>query len=350
MTMLRHYALPLLAGWVVAGIFPGGIVDVSAAEFTLEAVKASAPPKLDGVADDAVWKSAPVMNVKAVKGYNFVDGATTGTVQAAYVGDTLYMLLQWQDAERSAQRSPFVKKADGKWEQLKDPKDMGGDNNVYYEDKASVIWNIGDSVFGFEKRGCQMNCHSGEPGKPYGNKYTEEEGELADIWHVKSVRTLPVGQIDDQYLDHTRFDPKKSKGAGRHGDPKTGGGYKKIGLKDGVPEFMNKDAKPANGGGTYWLKATDAVVFDDSKFKVGDEVASIMISPLEGDRGDISAGGEWKDGKWTVELSRKLVTGSPYDVQFEDLGGSYFFGVAFFDNAQVRHAFTEKPLKLVFQQ
>lgn len=35
------------------------------------AVKAATAPTLDGDAGDAVWKSAPVLNLKAVKGVNF---------------------------------------------------------------------------------------------------------------------------------------------------------------------------------------------------------------------------------------------------------------------------------------
>jgi hypothetical protein len=36
-------------------------------------------------------------------------------------------------------------------------------------------------------------------------------------------------------------------------------------------------------------------------------------------------------------------------VQFSDLKKEYVFGVAVFDNAQVRHAFTPGPLKLTFE-
>jgi hypothetical protein len=51
-----------------------------------------------------------------------------------------------------------------------------------------------------------------------------------------------------------------------------------------------------------------------------------------------------------VELSRKLVTGSKTDVQFDDLGADYLFGVSAFDNAQVRHAVVKRPLTLKFEQ
>jgi len=61
------------------------------------------------------------------------------------------------------------------------------------------MWNINDSIFGFtEKLSCQVACHAGEPGKPFGNKYTSDDTELGDIWHMKTVRTGSVGQIDNQ--------------------------------------------------------------------------------------------------------------------------------------------------------
>ncbi len=317
----------------------------------ITAAKADAAPTLDGIADDAVWASAQKVGLEFVKGGNFDGtGTTTGTVQVAYKGDTVYFLLQYKDATMNVQRSPYQKQADGSWIKLKDDADKGGDNNKYYEDKASFIFDIGESIFGFNKRGCQMNCHSGEPGKPYGNKYTEEDSETADIWHIKTVRSGPLGYVDDQYLNSDRYDKKTTKSAGRHSDPKDSGGYKNIGLVNGQPEFMDKSGKAANNGGTYWLKAENAVAFDNSKFKAGDEVSSIKIQKPTGDRADISLGLNWKDGVWTMEISRKLVTGSKYDVQFDDLAKEYGFGVAVFDNAQVRHAFEEKPLILSFEK
>lgn len=317
----------------------------------VSAAKTSTTPKLDGVADDAVWKAAPVYKFKAIKGVNFKDGKgeTEGSLQVAYTADTLYLLITYADPTMSVQRSPFVKQADGSWKKLSDPDDKGGDNNKVYEDKMALIWNIDNSIFGFNERfSCGANCHAGEPGKPYGNKYTGEEGEIGDIWHMKYVRTGVIGQTDDQYVDHTQYDKEKSPEAGRKSDAKTGGGYNDVKLVDGKPEFMNKDGKAANKGGTYWIREEDKVAFDDSKFKAGDEVASIRVAPFTGDRGDIATSAKWANGKWTIEMSRKLVTGSKTDVNFSDLAKTYGFGIAFFDNAQVRHAMIQEPLILSF--
>jgi hypothetical protein len=73
----------------------------------------------------------------------------------------------------------------------------------------------------------------------------------------------------------------------------------------------------------------------------------VASSPsISGNRGDITAAWMWKDGMWTIEFSRKRVTGS--DVQFSDLTAQYFFGLAIFENAQFRHAFEMGTSFLVF--
>jgi hypothetical protein len=237
-----------------------------------------------------------------------------------------------------------VKQADGSWQKLKDPNDKGGDNNLYYEDKMAMIWNISSPAF--EQKGCMSACHTGE-GKPFGNKYTANAGERLDMWHWKGVRTGTIGQIDDQYVDNTRYDKEKSPNAGRKTDPKTGGGY-----VDNVSDDK-KGPKVALKGNTpappYWIVDTEKESFDDSKYKPGDEVPGIIVAPITGDRGDIAAKHTWKDGVRTIEIARKLVTGSEFDVQFSDLKKDYAFGVAVFDNAQVRHAYLPGVLKMRFE-
>ena len=314
------------------------------------ALSVSSAPKLEALDADPAWAKAQTTAIKAAGGANFKDnsGSTNATLKAVYTADSIYFLLQYEDPTQSLRRSPFVKQPDGSWKKLTDPDDKGGDNNKYYEDKFAMIWNIGNSIKGFDTAGCFTVCHAGEPGKPFGNKYTASASETGDIWHWKSVRTGPNGQVDDQYLDNTKYDKDKSPEAGRKSDAKTAGGYSDIALKDGKPEFMSKDAKPANAGGTYWLKDADKVAFDDTKFKAGDEVASILVGPFVGDRGDISAANAWKDGKWTVAFSRKLVTGGKTDVQFDKLDVPYYFGIAFFENASVRHSYIPGAMKLVF--
>jgi len=304
--------------------------------------KIGAAPAMDGTLD-AAWKGAQPLTVKAIGGKNLPGGSSEVTLRAVYTEDTIYFHMQYKDPTESFKRGPWVKQADGSWKQLKDPADKGGDNNTYYEDKMAMIWAINSPSF--EAKGCMAACHTGE-GKPFGNKYLPA-GEKADIWHWKSVRTGSVGQIDDQWLDDTKYDKDKAPEAGRKSDPKTGGGYAdNVNDTKTGPKFALKGNKPAP---PYWIIDAEKEPFDDSKYKAGDEVPGIVVAPFTGDRGQISIKASWKDGIWTLVFWRKLATNSDFDVQFTDLKKQYPFGVAVFDNAQVRHAYVPGVLKLSFE-
>jgi hypothetical protein len=69
---------------------------------------------------------------------------------------------------------------------------------------------------------------------------------------------------------------------------------------------------------------------------------------MKADRADINVANRWANGVFTSEVSRKLTTGSKFDVQFGDMNAKYGFGFAGFDNAQVRHAVHYGPLYLSF--
>jgi Ethylbenzene dehydrogenase len=338
-----NLAKALSVGFVATLVFSAP----SFGQNVLTAVKVTQAPKLDALAGDQAWAKAPALTVKVDGGKNFADGATEATLKAVYTADMIYVLLQYKDPTQSVRRFPYQKQADGSWKKLVDPADKGGDDNVYYEDKYAFIWNINKSIKNFDSEGCFALCHMGET-KPFGNKYTASEGEIGDIWHMKSIRTGYIGQVDDQFVDHTRYDKDKTPEAGRKSDAKTGGGYTDVKLVNGKPEFMSKDGKAANKGGTYYIREEDKVAFDDGKFVAGDEVASIVVAKFTGDRGDIATVIGWKDGVWTSVIERKLVTGSKTDVQFSNLDDSYAFGLALFDNAQVRHAFHTGSLQLKF--
>ena len=315
---------------------------------TLVAVKVATAPDLNGGAADPAWARAKALVVPLSDGVNFADGkgATTAQLKAVYTADTLYMLVQYADPTDSVRRGPYQKQPDGTWKQLRNPDNKGGDETTYYEDKWAMLWPIGNSIRNFEKQGCTVMCHVGE-GKPYGNKYTRSEGEIADMWHMKGSRTAPMGFVDDQYADHTRYDPQKSPNAGRKSDP-GGPEYNGFPLENGNPKFMNRDGKAANAGGSYYIKRGNEVPFDDSRFKPGDEVASYIVNGVKDDRGDIRVAVTWRNGTHTSVLSRKLVTGSKFDVQYADLDARYPFGFAAFDNAQVRHATGDDALFMVF--
>lgn len=309
----------------------------------LLSAKVDAAPALDGQAE-ALWNKSKPITIAVSGGAN--KSATQITLKSVYTKDSVYFLAEWADPTESLHRMPWQKQADGSWKKLE--TSTTHQENTNYEDKFSFIWNINDSIAGFNQQGCMVTCHAGE--KPansgFGSKYTAKPGELGDIWHWKSVRTNPVNQVDDQYVDSARYDKDKAPEAGRHSDPKTSGGYKDNETADKkMPAYSLKDNKPTP---PYWILDAEKVAFDATKYKAGELVPGILVAPFIGDRGDISGKGVYKDGKWTLEWGRKLTTGSQYDVQYSDLTKSYFFGVAVFDNAQVDHAWSNGAYELRF--
>ncbi|HET7874961.1 MAG TPA: ethylbenzene dehydrogenase-related protein, partial [Methylomirabilota bacterium] len=241
MRVWRNWLLVLLV--VTVGVGVGLVAPPTDAQQKnlLVAQKVAAAPALDGTLD-AAWQKAQPLTVKAVGGKNLPGGSTEVSLRAVYAGDTIYFLMQYKDETNSVRRSPWVKQADGSWQKLKDPNDKGGDNNLYYEDKWGMIWNISSPAF--EQKGCMSACHTGE-GKPFGNKYTANAGERLDMWHMKGVRTATIGQVDDQYVDNTRYDKEKTPNAGRKSDPKIGGGYADNQTDDKKgPKWALKGNKP----------------------------------------------------------------------------------------------------------
>jgi hypothetical protein len=333
----------------------------TAPEGALVASPVDAAPTLDGVADDEAWANAQEITIPVAGGYN--NFSTEATLKAVYSGDTVYFALSYADPTESWFRSPWQKQEDGSWIQVKDPDDKGGDNNTVYEDKFSMIWSINNSIKNFETAGCFVACHAGENSdvKPYGNKYTASEGEFGDIWHWKSVRN--DGQIDDQYLDWTKFDAEKAKEAGRKSDAKDSGGYTDnfASMPDPAdstktvpdktkPGFTSPNVDLTTGAPGYILDS-EKVALDQAALDAmpaGSYLPGIIKSPIVGDRGNISAAWEWADGVWTIEFSRALTTDSETDVQFSDLAGTYYFGLSIFENAQVRHAFQTGSTPFVF--
>lgn len=328
-----------------------------AEDMTLVSKPTATPPTLDGQVEE-LWSSAPALEVRVDKlpyepdnGYPGIK-ETTVTMQAMHDSDNLYLLFQYDDPTKSLERFPWVKQEDGSWKRKKN-LDSTGHGNTYYEDKLAVLWDI--NARGFTKKGCDSACHmaqdgkiNGTPTKSPGRKFTTREGQTIDMWHWKSVRSWPVDQIDDQFIDDTT-DPQVNKGWGRKGDAKLGGGYQNNVSKDGTqPAFM-----PADGStGAYWLLKDNAVPFEDN-FKPGDVLPGVVVSPFEGSRGDISAEAKWEDGTWTIEVRRALKTTGEkaeiQDVQFNP-AEDYYFGIAVFDNSQINHIYHDGVIKLKFSE
>jgi hypothetical protein len=298
-------------------------------ERRLRAARVRALPAIDGRAE-AGWSRAQPLVLAVAGGANTAN--TEVTLRAVYTERRVAFLAEWDDPTESLAYETWVKQADGSW--CQPTRGEPGDPIGYYEDKFAMAWSIGDSVPGFGRKGCAAACHTGEV-KRFGLKHTAREGERADVWHWKAARSNPVGQIDDQYVDHTRYDAQAAPNAGRKTDPEMGGGYRPNRSADGTrPAFAPLDP----GRTPFWVPEDAKQPFQD-RFLAGERVGGILVAPFTGDRGHIQGKGAWREGRWTLEWARDLETGSPFDVQFRDRGAGYPFGVAVFDDTSTRHSF-----------
>lgn len=346
--------LILSAGAALALLAPTA---AGAADLELKAARTDQAITLDGELEAAWQKAKPLtlaldeLTYKPSTGYDGMK-KTDVEIRALYDADYLYVALRYKDPTQSLARWPWVKQGDGSWKQLSN-KDSTGNENHYYEDKVSIAWNISEK--GFAKKGCEQSCHMADKGKidgiddkSAGRHFTAGPGELNDVWHWKSVRTNSVGQTDDQIFNWFKNDQNPE--WGRNSDSKTGGGYKdNINEAKTAPAFMNGKAGSKD---VYWIRDEDKVPFVDN-FKPGDIVAGVVVSPYQGGRADVPSLGVWKDGVWTLEIKRKLVTtgdkAREEDVQFEDLKKPYAFAVSVFDNTQINHLYHKKAAFLIFE-
>ncbi|NOQ65831.1 MAG: ethylbenzene dehydrogenase, partial [Desulfobacterales bacterium] len=227
--------LGLITGLLFIGV-------AAQAATALTSVKTDKPILLSGVVDNAWLKATPMkvtldnLPYEPSNGYAGMQ-ETTVTIKSLYDDEYIYFLLQYNDPTESLARFPWIKQQDGTWKQMK-KKDSTGHDNTYYEDKVGIFWDI--NTKGFASDGCAIACHMDIEGDTSaGRKYTDNPGETIDMWHVKNVRTSPLGQADDQFVDSTS-DGKTNKGWGRKGDVKTGGGYTNNVNKDKThPAYMN---------------------------------------------------------------------------------------------------------------
>ncbi len=93
---------------------------------------------------------------------------------------------------------------------------------------------------------------------------------------------------------------------------------------------------------------SDRLVWENNcAFSIGAHIPSPLSAQAMGDRGVVQARGRWYNGEWTVELARRISTGSSFDAAFR---GEWYLGIAPFHNSVCKHAYHLKPIKLVIEQ
>jgi hypothetical protein len=237
---------------------------------TIVASKVVSDPVLDGSPDDAVWKSAAKYTIKDNRSGDNI------TLKAIYTKDKVSFLVTYPDSSANIQHKPLV------W----DKETMIYKPGPQREDGFAFKWNMEDT---------DVNLSN-----------FSDDNYIADIWYWKAARTNPAGYADDKMHNLASITGKKA------------------------AELTSKKGKKR-----YLMRLSDKGKSASKKRILaeyqGDIVDQYVSQTPEGSRADVAAKGVWKDGHWTIELSRRLDTGNEDDIKFStDSGKRYKFGVSIF--------------------
>ncbi len=373
---------PLLIG-VLGGVALAGAI--AAADWstrdTLVIARVNAPPKLDGVLDDAVWARASVVRIPTQQGVGLGGtGESMVEARAVHDGTKVYFAFKWEDPTRSMRRVPTIKKADG-WHLLHDNADLA-DVNTFYEDKFAVLFADVPHLGGSGSTYLGPDPLHGKPKSFHGRglHYTTD-GSFMDLWQWKASRGGHLGYVDDQYFGPPRDPTPNEKAstaryqAGYWNDPgrafysynyksEPPGGYRGPVQLNRLPKDWRAtlaalgrfDLDPDSNddeNARWWMTEAETVPYSadvDATIPVGTVLPGVLIiGPYEGDRAHIRGAARWKAGHWHLETSRDLRTGSQFDKDFIT-GKDLYMWVSVFDHTQVRHTRHARAVRVVVKE
>jgi hypothetical protein len=320
------------------------------------------------------------------------------SVRAAFDKEYIYFRFQWDSKEPGVTHTLW--RYDGKgWSYWGGPKPDSLKKKIppSYEDRLAILIGDRDSIpaydgakVTFSHAGCFITCHNsmrgmtqepsrqalnahsywGEKGKRVGDirKYLlltrtgqdeagawdkvkspdaleklKKAGMFLDLWQWRASRSNPMGYAGDDWIFEYRwFDAGKNifttpaKPAWMYDRSKTGfSAIPEADLKRTLDKFP-------------LIIGQNAVAFDPkAPFKEGDILPQPVLQQPGGSVADIQASGVWRNGRWTVDLKRKLKTGNPDDKVLEP-GKVYDIGFSVFEDkvSNRRHHVTLPPLTL----
>lgn len=348
----------------------------------LLAVKVTAPPTIDGIAD-AMWQNSPKLQISTAvpevtgdvfRGYtgNIIPNIT---LRSAYDNTNIYFLVEWVDPTQSLVRQPwYFDPNTNRWAQESGSPTFSSSGAItrpaFYEDKLAFLWNINNSVSGWSNGTCYKSCHTGLPASDGASRhFTNFPTERIDMWHWKSVRGGVNGafQFDDQYQDNTYPNGRKSDAGNQaYADNKQTLAINGNGTNVSVPKYVIPGrtnynwvlgSEVTDGTAKTVTAVSDQGILtlsDGSSIdpKIGTDyqrvgtgvgakaIPGLTISSYTSSRGDITCKSTYTPGTgWTLEFTRALSTGDTEnkDIDFSSLTDQYF-GFAIFENAQIAHS------------
>lgn len=263
----------------VAGIFAAAAAPATA-ETAVQAARLSTPITVDG--DPADWASVPPQSIELTG----AGGVASVDIRFGIHGDTIYMLAVWEDATEGRLHKPY------RW---------NGDMQTYrrtedLEDRFAVNFLMAGTF-----------SHS----KLAGAEFT------ADVWHWKASRSDPAGIAHDKMWRVSQTEFPKSKAV-----PGEGGQTVYLARMSDEGDRLYRPVK-------YIVKEGDVMPRYEVNLSPGGSIA------------DVRAKGVWRNGRWHLELARKLDTGHDDDAVIPASGEIPFAIAAFNDVDGERHSVSE---------
>ena len=378
--VVRLQANAFVSGIIVA-LFVGGLAvgseQVTRPTLTVVEIKHSEAPLLDGDLSDPVWTKARLVNVLTTQGGDFGGaGQSLVEVRAVHDGEFAYLAFVWEDPTRSLKHQPLVKRG-GRWHVAASREDLR-DEAKYHEDKFAVlITRPALPLIGAAIHLARQPLETLPPGSS-GRGLHFTDGAIADVWLWRASHTGHKGYVENghfggpappappatpgdalaqHYSGGFALDPGHARQQANATQALLAGGGQGI-----IPRRLPRDlaatsramGRVADGpgeseseGSRWWMTYAESLPYSpalDAALPEGSVVPGILIADEIPDRRDsIRGAARWAAGRWTLEIVRRLHTGSDYDVP---LKSGDMMWVAAFDHAEMRHTRHLRPFRL----
>jgi Ethylbenzene dehydrogenase len=335
-------------------------------------------PILDGDVSDAAWSVSPDVSVLTEEGANFGgSGESRVSIRAVHDALRIYFAITWDDPTRSLKHQPLLKQDDG-WHIVRTAALPAGEEQ-FFEDAFSLLISrpnlpvIGAAIHLSPRP--LPDAPAAESGR--GLHYTDP-GALTDVWvwradhggldgyledaHISSPQSATLRQLagEERYAGGFANDP----GPDCYRDnfvetPQGNSLYAATPLR--LPVSLSATAAMMGDihhsgdvseeqGVKWWMTPADTVPFTraaDSTIPAGTVIPGVLVLCVpSGDLADVAGVARWSAGRWTLELSRLLDTGSVSDVPIET--GAMIW-LAAFDHAATNHTHHVRPLIVELQ-
>ena len=253
------------------------------AEKVVTSYKTSQNLQIDGIEAEDAWK-----NVKAITTFDPIAEVEI-SIKSVYSGTKIYFLVSYLDKDESRLHRCWI------WDKEKEMYIEGPTR----EDVFVFKWKLDNTTK-------DLSIYS-------------DESYAADIWYWEAYRTDPEGFADDKIQRLFSYTTKNS--------------YE-ITSKSGNKMYIQRQ-------GDVGRSSYKSQIFIDYQ---GDMIHRYTVRQPQLSRADVRAKGVWKDGRWTIEFARALVTGNIDDINFHLLDRSYGFGVSRYEIAGRPRDDSDQPL------